>query len=148
MTPETGDLLNAVLRVEHAAIYHYGVVGARLGSSARAQALAFYDEHRAHRDVLHAAVLAAGGTPDVGELSYAPPAPLGPGSAGVLLAVEEALAAAYHDAITMVFGAAERRLLAEGFVDEARHAALWRFGMSPHLAAASEAFVTGRRGPS
>ena len=43
------DLLAAVLSDEHAAIYAYGVLGARLDEPTRAVALADFDAHRVRR---------------------------------------------------------------------------------------------------
>ena len=48
----TSTLLAAVLEAEHAAVYGYGVLGARLDVATRAIALAAFDAHRARRDDL------------------------------------------------------------------------------------------------
>ena len=45
-------LLAAVLEAEHAAVYGYGVLGARLDDATRRAALAAFDAHRARRDDL------------------------------------------------------------------------------------------------
>jgi hypothetical protein len=57
------DLLHALVEAEHAAIYGYGVLGARLDPVARRAAVAAYDVHRARRDRVVAALEARGGTP-------------------------------------------------------------------------------------
>ena len=48
----TTTLLAAVLEAEHAAVYGYGALGARLDDATRRTAVAAFDAHRARRDDL------------------------------------------------------------------------------------------------
>jgi Domain of unknown function (DUF4439) len=58
------EALQAVLAGEHAAVYAFGVVGARLRSTSdEADAVAAYDLHLARRDRVNASLVAAGATP-------------------------------------------------------------------------------------
>ena len=55
--------VQAALAAEHAAVYGYGVVGARVSAAREAEARAAYDAHRARRDALRRTVTDLGGTP-------------------------------------------------------------------------------------
>jgi hypothetical protein len=72
MTPL--QALQQTLSAEHAAVYVYGVLGARVSESAEpalaARLLSAYTTHRARRDHLSARVRAAGGRPVAAEVSY------------------------------------------------------------------------------
>ena len=46
------EILTGLLEAEHAAVYAYGVLGARLDLATRREALAAFDAHRAARDEL------------------------------------------------------------------------------------------------
>lgn len=59
----TLDAVQAALAAEHAAVYGYGVVGARIGDDREDEATAAYDAHRARRDALGRTVRDLGGTP-------------------------------------------------------------------------------------
>jgi hypothetical protein len=66
--------LQLTLSGEHAAVYVYGVLGARVSASAHpavaALLLSAYTTHRARRDHLTGRVRAAGGRPVAAEVSY------------------------------------------------------------------------------
>jgi hypothetical protein len=73
------EALQQTLAAEHAAIYVYGVVGARVPASTQ-RALAervghAYVTHRGRRDQLTAMVRASGGKPVAAEVSYELPTP-------------------------------------------------------------------------
>jgi hypothetical protein len=72
MTPL--QALQETLAGEHAALYVYGVLGARVSDSGQpvlaARLTAAYTTHRGRRDQLTAMVRAAGGEPVAAELSY------------------------------------------------------------------------------
>lgn len=55
--------LGPALAAEHAAVYAYGVIGARTAGRLRATVTAAYNAHRARRDQLRSMIIAAGGTP-------------------------------------------------------------------------------------
>ncbi|MDH2425206.1 ferritin-like domain-containing protein [Sphaerisporangium sp. TRM90804] len=93
------DPLRALIKVldaEHAAVYAYGVVGARAGG-ARAAATAGYEAHRARRDQLRAMIRARGGTPSEAGAAYDLPFPVPTARDAERLAahVEERVTAAY-----------------------------------------------------
>src|SRR4051794_216881 len=65
------EALQAALAGEHAAVYAFGVVGARLrGTSDEAEALAAYHLHLARRDLVTAALVAADATPVASAPAY------------------------------------------------------------------------------
>jgi Domain of unknown function (DUF4439) len=65
------DALQTVLAGEHAAVYGYGVVGARLvGQHDERQAVAGYDTHRSRRAAVTTALLAAGAQPTAAAAAY------------------------------------------------------------------------------
>ena len=77
----TLDALQVALEGEHAALYAYGVLGARTSAS-RSQQLyddvsKAYETHRARRDHLTGLVLDGGGTPVASEPAYEIPDRLG-----------------------------------------------------------------------
>jgi hypothetical protein len=119
---ELGALV-AALEGEQAALYAYGLVGARGGTSARTPAAAALQAHALQRDLLAARVSAAGGRPPAGEPAYALPFEVSsPTTARALAAhVETALAARYADLV----GAAApgRRREAAGWLTRAAEAA-------------------------
>ncbi|MET8052550.1 ferritin-like domain-containing protein [Streptosporangium sp. NPDC005286] len=55
--------LGAALAAEHAAVYAYGVIGARSTGRLRTEMTAAYNAHRARRDQLRAMIVKMGGTP-------------------------------------------------------------------------------------
>lgn len=77
--------LQVALAAEHAALYLYGVLGARTSASANPQLYAAvsaaYVTHRDRRDHLSALVLQQGGTPVASEPAYEIPAGLRSASA-------------------------------------------------------------------
>ena len=74
------DALQMTLEAEHAAVYVYGVLGARTSRSAEPQLFAdvsdAYATHRSRRDQLMSMVRDAGGTPRAAEPAYDLPEPL------------------------------------------------------------------------
>jgi hypothetical protein len=122
------DVYAALLAEEHAAIHLYGVLGPRLPASLRDAALAAYDDHRAHRDALVAAIRAAGGTPAPPRVTYALPRPVSTPALARALAVriEDALAVRWRSAVRDV-PAAERARAAAACCDESVHLARYRW---------------------
>ncbi|GAA1929907.1 DUF4439 domain-containing protein [Streptantibioticus ferralitis] len=103
-TPSPGGELAAVqaaLAAEHAAVYGYGVVGARVDDAHRADARAAYDAHRAHRDALARTVHDLGTDPVPADAGYALPFPVTDPAAAVRLAavLEDRVAGAYADLV-------------------------------------------------
>jgi hypothetical protein len=57
------DALGKALAAEHAAVYAYGVIGAKATGTFRRLADAGFDAHRARRDQLRALIVGRGGSP-------------------------------------------------------------------------------------
>ena len=95
------EALQATLRAEHAAVYVYGVLGARADAgsdSGLASAMrAAYDQHVRRRGELEQRVRQAGGTPAVAAVGYVVPAGLGTsrGIRAAALEIEDRAAASY-----------------------------------------------------
>ncbi|RJL26577.1 ferritin-like domain-containing protein [Bailinhaonella thermotolerans] len=96
------DKLQRVLAAEHAAVYAYGLIGARLSGSRRQQARAAFSAHRTRRDRLHAMIAEGGGTPVESSPSYRLPFPVSAPADAVRLAahVEDRLSAAYLELVS------------------------------------------------
>jgi hypothetical protein len=124
--------LQQALAAEHAAVYAYGVVGARLPVSRRAGARSALDAHQARRDALVALVSAAGAEAVAAEPGYALPRPVRTASDAETLAVlvEERVAATYADVVASADGQI-RRLAATALREAAVRAALWRDASVP-----------------
>ena len=115
-----------LLATEHAAVYAYGALGARLDDATRRQAVAAYDAHRTRRDALVALLRARG-------QRIAGPAPsydvaVADRTAALLLAVrvETELGVRWRDLVAATDEAALRRLAVQGLQDSAVRAAQWR----------------------
>ncbi len=119
--------LQVVLAGEHAAIYGYGVAGARLSGQQRDRAVRAFTAHRVRRDQLETLLLARGAEPVPAEATYALPRPVATADDAVALAtlLEERLAAVYADAVADLDGDL-RRLAVSGLRDCAVRAARWR----------------------
>lgn len=121
---------------EHAAVYAYGVAGARLDGAARERALRGYDRHRDRRDELEARLRRAGVEPVAAEASYALPVPVRSAEDAVLLltTVEERLAAVWVDVVAAAGRRRDRATLAlatGALQDAAVQAVRWRGGSVP-----------------
>ncbi len=124
--------LQTLLGAEHAAVYGYGVAGARLAGPARERAERVWAAHRSRRDELAGMVADLGGTPEPPAASYALPFAVGsPDDARTLVTlVEERLAAIWADAVAAMAGEL-RTFAAQGLTDAATAAARWRGGSVP-----------------
>ncbi|MDX3531811.1 ferritin-like domain-containing protein [Streptomyces sp. ID05-39B] len=153
----TGELtaLQASLAAEHAAVYGYGVVGARISEERRTQARAAYDAHRARRDALAREVRDLGTEPIAASAAYALPFAVPDSAAAVRLAaeLEERVAGVYSDLVRAATGA-RRREAAEALREAAVRAVRWRGGSVafPGLAeradAGSDPAATGAGAPA
>jgi hypothetical protein len=119
-------LLTALVEAEHAAVYGYGVLGARLDEERRRLARAASDSHRARRDALSARLR---------ELGAAVPAPApaydvavaGPVEALALaVRIEEGLGVRWRDLVGGTDDGALRLLGVDGLSETAVRAAQWR----------------------
>jgi len=115
--------LAAALEAEQAALYAYGLVGARGGPPSRAPALAALRAHALQRDLLASRLAAAGRRPPAGEPAYALPFEVSSAATARALAahVETALAAHYADLVAAA--APGRRREAAGWLAGAAAAA-------------------------
>jgi hypothetical protein len=117
------DVLQEVLANEHAALYVFGVLGARTSESAAPElhlALrAAYDAHRSRRDEVTGRLAADGASPVAAATAYeVPPGLETPdGVAAAALDLERACAAVYAAAVAGT--TAERRAWAIGALNDA-----------------------------
>ena len=121
--------VQAALSAEHASVYGYGIVGARVGGELGGQAQQAYDAHRARRDTLRRTVGDLGGEPVAAEPAYALPFDVPDGKAAVRLAaeLEDRVAGVYADLVR----AADtdlRREAADALREAAVRAVRWRGG--------------------
>ncbi|MEU7283286.1 ferritin-like domain-containing protein [Streptomyces sp. NPDC045431] len=121
------DAVQAALAAEHAAVYGYGVVGARVGEERRAEATAAYAAHRARRDALARTVRDLGGRPAAAAAGYALPFPVPDAAAAVRLAaeLEDRVAGVYADLVRASEGPL-RREAAGALREAAVRAVRWR----------------------
>lgn len=117
------DVLQGVLGNEHAALYVYGVLGARTSASATPELyLALrgaYEAHRARRDELTGRLVADGATPAAAATAYEVPPGLETvdGLTSAALDLEGACAEVYAAAVAGTTG--ERRAWAVGALNDA-----------------------------
>jgi hypothetical protein len=104
MTPQ--DAVQKTLAAEHAAVYLFGVIGARVSASAQAQlsqrVREAYTVHRGRRDQLVAMLRAVDADPVAAEVAYDLPTPARTLSQleRAALLVEERCAAVYADMVS------------------------------------------------
>ncbi|MEU8622711.1 ferritin-like domain-containing protein [Streptomyces sp. NPDC048623] len=117
----------AALAAEHAAVYGYGVVGARVGEDRRAEATAAHQAHRARRDALRRTVRDLGGEPVAAAAGYALPFAVPDPTAAVRLAavLEDRVAGVYSDLVRSADGPL-RRDAAAALREAAVRAVRWR----------------------
>ena len=120
------DRLLSLVEAEHAAVYAYGVLGARLDDTRRRAALLAYDSHRSRRDQVAAALRAAGGTPPAPLAAY--DATVTNAAEALVLAVhiEEGLALRWRDLVGDANDVALRQLGVSGLQEFAVRATQWR----------------------
>ncbi|WP_328814988.1 ferritin-like domain-containing protein [Nonomuraea cypriaca] len=96
---DPGDVekLRKALAAEHAALFAYGLIGARTSGRLRERITSAFDAHRARRDQLRSYITARGGRPAEPDASYALPFFPGNATLAVKLAVhlETGVTAAY-----------------------------------------------------
>ncbi|MFI1798680.1 ferritin-like domain-containing protein [Streptomyces sp. NPDC020379] len=125
----TLDAAQAALAAEHAAVYGYGVVGARVDEPHAALAREAYDAHRVRRDAMSRAVRDLGGTPEAAAAGYALPFAVSDAAAAVRLGaeLESRVADVYADLVRDATGAL-RRDAAAALREAAVRAVRWRGG--------------------
>lgn len=120
------ELQQALLAAEHAAVYGYGVLGARLVDPLRERARAAEAEHRMLRDDLEAGLRAAGAQVP-GPLAVYDVAVAGvPEALALAVRLEEGTALRWRDLVGGTDGAGLRRLAVLALTGCAVRAAGWR----------------------
>jgi len=136
------DLTQAALANEHAVIYGYGVLGARLDVASRPLAAQGEDAHRARRDLLRRLVLDRRGAPAVAEAAYAVPFPVPDMPAALRLGglLEDGLASTYRAVVAGTDDRSLRQLAVEALQDAAVRATRFRLLAGPAGGPATQAF--------
>lgn len=126
-------LLTELLEAEHAAIYGYGVLGARLDERTRRLALLAFDSHRARRDQLAARLRERGGDPEPAPAAYDVGVASAQEARELAVRLEEGLALRWRDLIAGTDDRQLRELALAGLQETAVRAAQWRrqAGVSP-----------------
>jgi hypothetical protein len=126
-------LLRALLEAEHAVVYGYGVLGARLGEDARELALTAYDSHRARRDQLAARLRERGTDPEPPPPAYDVAAADVPQALALAVRLEEGMAVRWRDLVGGTDERQLRELALAGLTECAVRATQWRrrAGTSP-----------------
>ncbi|MFC1414973.1 ferritin-like domain-containing protein [Streptacidiphilus sp. N1-12] len=106
LPPAALAALQAALAAEDAAVYAYGVIGARLSGPRRTRATASYQAHRARRGELQQRIAASGAVPEAAAPAYQLPAAVTGTASAVRLAglVEDRICAVYANAVQATAG--------------------------------------------
>ncbi|WP_163510277.1 ferritin-like domain-containing protein [Fodinicola acaciae] len=119
--------LQAALSGEHAAIFGYGVVGARTSGNDRSMVMDCQAAHQKRRDALTARLTAAGVDAPAASAAYGLPFPVTSAADARKLAVtiEERIAALWRAAVAPTSGD-DRRTAVDALTDAAVRATTWR----------------------
>lgn len=120
------ELLAELLEGAHAAVYGYGVLGARLDEPTRRGALAAYDVHRARRDVLATQLRARGAAPEPAHPAYDVAVADATEALALAVRIEEGMALRWLDLVGGTDDLELRRLGLSGLRETAVRAATWR----------------------
>src|SRR3954470_12407637 len=120
------DRLRALVEAEHAAVYGYGVLGARLDDVSPRAALLASDSHRARPDQVSAALRAAGGEVPAPLAAYDVTVATPAEALALAIRIEEDLALRWHDLVGDTDDVALRQLGIAGLQECAVRAAQWR----------------------
>lgn len=124
MTPQ--EVMVGLLEAEHAAVWAYGVLGARLEDAQLDRAREAAQAHRRSRDALVLLVRARGAVPPAPALAYDSRADTKAQALALAVRVEDDLAARWLDLVAATAEPALRRLAVEGLQGCAARAARWR----------------------
>jgi hypothetical protein len=119
-------LLTELLEAEHAVVYGYGVLGARLDEDTRRLALLAYDSHRARRDQLAARLRERGGDPEPPPPAYDVTVTAAQDALALAVRLEEGLALRWRDLVAGTDERLLRELAVAGLQECAVRAAQWR----------------------
>jgi hypothetical protein len=121
-----GDALTSLLAAEHAAVYAYGVLGARLDEQTRTVALAAFDAHRQQRSKLTVA-LRARQLPAAGPAaSYDVAVTDRLAALRLAIRVETELGVRWRDLVAATDDVALRQLALAGLIETALRGTRWR----------------------
>ncbi|MDP9845844.1 ferritin-like domain-containing protein [Streptosporangium lutulentum] len=128
----TGQELDTALAAEHAAVYAYGVIGARTTGNLRAVVTAAFNAHRARRDQLRTLIISGGGTPAEPTATYDLPVIPSTAAQAVELAVlvERGVTGAYLE-LTASADATVRRMAALAMQESVTRS----YGLRPEIVA-------------
>ena len=119
-------LLTALVEAQHAAVYGYGLLGARLDEDRRLQARAAADVHRTARDTLSARLRDLGAPVPASLPAYDVEVADAPAALALAVRLEEGLGVRWRDLVAGTDDLALRRLGVEGLTQAAVRAAQWR----------------------
>ncbi|MFW0790292.1 ferritin-like domain-containing protein [Gordonia sp. CPCC 205333] len=125
---DTTDALGAAVDAEHAAVYTYGVLTAFTTGDRRTAVATYIAEHRARRDELNEALVAAGGQARSTAPGYVLPVQVtnSATAARAALDAEQDTAQAYRSLAERADTAPVRRLAVDGLTECALRGAFWR----------------------
>ena len=119
-------LLTELLEAEHAVVYGYGVLGARLDEDTRRLALLAYDSHRARRDQLAARLRERGADPEPPPPAYDVSVTGVDDALALAVRLEEGLTLRWRDLVAGTDERPLRSLAVAGLTECAVRAAQWR----------------------
>ena len=119
-------LLSGLLEATHAAVYGYGVLGARLDAATRPAAQAAVSAHRARRDRLAAQLREAGAEPPEPAVAYEVAVTGQADALALAVRLEEGLSVRWRDLVGATDDRALRRLAVDGLTETAVRAASFR----------------------
>lgn len=125
------ELLIALLAAQHAAVYAYGVLGARLDEDLRERAQAADDAHRLRRDALAGLLRERGAEAPTSLPSYDVAVADEGGAQALAVELEEGLALRWRDLVGGTDDPAVRRVAVSGLTETAVRAARWRRSLGP-----------------
>ena len=120
------DLLRAVVEAEQAAVYGYGVLGARLDPVTRRLAVTSYDVHRARRDRIVAALEDRGGTAPRPLAAYDVVVPDRAAALALAVHLEEGMALRWRALVSGTRDRELRQVAVSALQESAVRAAQWR----------------------
>ena len=126
MTELEDRLLTALLEGEHAALYGYGVLGARLDDDTRPAALAAAGAHRSARDRLTGLLRSRDVEPPPPQVAYEASVDGQQDALALAVRLESGLSTLFRDLVGSTDDPRLRRLAVDGLTETAVRAASWR----------------------
>lgn len=120
------ELLQTLLAAEYAAVYGYGVLGARLDDVRRGQAQLALAAHRVRRDQLAALLRGRAASLPAPLAGYDVTVGTAPAALDLAVRLEEGLAVRWRDLAGGTDDAGLRRLAVDGLTEVAVRAVAWR----------------------